>query len=96
MNYAWSETEVGGGLFPNEVTDNISCNESDIDSCLDTLYDTNISLNARKSVRVKSMSKTSPAKFVRYFCMLFWDDITIIWDENIVYLLLGKKPLLDQ
>ena len=62
QNYTWSETEVGGGLFPNEFTDNISCNESDVDSCFDTLYDTNISLNARKSVRVKSMSKTSPSK----------------------------------
>ena len=61
QNYTWSETEVGG-LFPNEVTDNISCNESDVDCCLDTLYDTNISLNAKKSVRVKSMSKTSPSK----------------------------------
>ena len=61
QNYPWSETEVGG-LFPNEVTDNISCNESDVDCCLDTLYDTNISLNAKKSVRVKSMSKTSPSK----------------------------------
>ena len=23
--------------------------------------------------------------FIRYFCPVFWDDITIIWDENIVY-----------
>ena len=29
--------------------------------------------------------KTCSCPFVRYFRTLFWDDITIIWDENIVY-----------
>ena len=29
--------------------------------------------------------KTCSCPFVLYFCTLFWDDITIIWDENIVY-----------
>ena len=38
----WSETDVGG-LFPNEVTDNISCNESDVD-CLDTYFYNNCAL----------------------------------------------------
>ena len=35
--------------------------------------------------------------FVGYFPMLFWDDITIIWDEIIVYFFdWEKKPVLDQ
>ena len=34
--------------------------------------------------------------FVRYLRTLFWDDITIIWDENIVTYLLRKKNVLDQ
>jgi hypothetical protein len=29
--------------------------------------------------------KTCLCPFVQYFRTLFWDDITIIWDENIVY-----------
>ena len=34
---------------------------------------------------------------VRYFRTLFWDDITIIWDENIVYFFNWEKnPVLDQ
>ena len=32
--------------------------------------------------------------FVRYFRTLLWDDITIIWDENIFNR--EKKPVLDQ
>jgi hypothetical protein len=28
-----------------------------------------------------------------YFFTSFWDDITIIWDENIVYFLTEKKNL---
>ena len=27
------------------------------------------------------------------FCTLFWDDITIIWDENIIYYFNWKKNL---
>ena len=35
--------------------------------------------------------------FVRYFCILLWDDITIIWDESIVYFFnWEKKSVLDQ
>ena len=29
--------------------------------------------------------KTCSCPFVRYFRTVFWDDITLIWDENIVY-----------
>ena len=29
--------------------------------------------------------------FARYFRKLFWDDILIIWDENIVYLIFINK-----
>ena len=31
--------------------------------------------------------KTCSCRFVLYFQMLFWDDIMIIWNENIVYFL---------
>ena len=35
--------------------------------------------------------------FVLYFRTLFWDGITIIWDENIVYVFnWEKRPVLDQ
>ena len=41
--------------------------------------------------------KTFSFPFVRYFRILFWDDITIIWDENIVYFFNWEKiPVLDQ
>ena len=41
--------------------------------------------------------ETCSCPSVRYFCTLFWDDITIIWDENIFYFLnWEKKPDLDQ
>ena len=41
--------------------------------------------------------KTCSCPFVRYFRTLFWDDITIIWDENIVYFFnWEKKTVLDQ
>ena len=45
-----------------------------------------------------STLKTCSCPFVRYFRTLFWDDITKIWDENIVYLtfLTEKKHVLDQ
>ena len=43
------------------------------------------------------IQKTCSCPFVRYFRTLFWDDITIIWNENIVYFFnLEKKPVLDQ
>ena len=42
------------------------------------------------------MEKTCSCPFVRYFCMLFWDDFTIIWDENIVYFFNWEKHVLDQ
>ena len=29
--------------------------------------------------------KTCSCPFVKYFRTLFWDDVTIIWDENIVF-----------
>ena len=36
-------------------------------------------------------------QFVRYFCTLLWDDIIIMWDENIVYFFNWEKnPVLDQ
>ena len=35
--------------------------------------------------------------FCAIFYLLFWDVISIIWDENIVYFFnLEKKPVLDQ
>ena len=37
--------------------------------------------------------KTCSCTTVRYFRFLFWNDITIIWDENIVYFLHEKKKL---
>ena len=37
--------------------------------------------------------ETCSFPFVRYFRTLFWDDITIIWDENIVYLFNWEKNL---
>ena len=37
--------------------------------------------------------KTCSCPFVRYFRTLFWDDITIIWDENIVYFFNWEKTL---
>ena len=44
--------------------------------------------------RAKDVSlQTFSCPFVRYFCMLFWDDITIIWDENIVYFFNCEKNL---
>ena len=33
----------------------------------------------------KNNSKTCSCPYVQYFHKLFWDDITIIWNENIVY-----------
>ena len=29
--------------------------------------------------------KTCSCPLVKYFCTLFWDDIMMIWDDNIVY-----------
>ena len=37
----------------------------------------------KKMLKIKL--KTCSYHFVRYFRTLFWDDITIIWNENIVY-----------
>ena len=37
--------------------------------------------------------KTCSCLFLRYFCKLFWDNITIIWDENIVNFFDLKKDL---
>ena len=45
----------------------------------------------------KKFLKTCSCPFVQYFCTLFWDDITIIWNESIVYFInWEKKPCLDQ
>ena len=44
-----------------------------------------------------STLKTCSYPFVRYFRTLSWDDITIIWDENIVYFFNSeKKTVLNQ
>ena len=43
-----------------EVMESISCNGGDVFD-FEILYETNISLNAKKSVNVKSISKTSPS-----------------------------------
>ena len=41
-------------------------------------------------------AKTCSCPFVRYFRTLLWDDITLIWDENIVYFFdWEKKTVLD-
>ena len=48
-------------------------------------------LSKRKYLR---RYKTCSCPFVWYFRALFWDDITIIWDENIF--LTEKKSVLDQ
>ena len=46
--------------YYKEVMESISCNGGDVfDFAI--LYETNISLNAKKSVNVKSISKTSPS-----------------------------------
>ena len=41
----------------------------------------------------KKFLKTCSCPFVQYFCTLFWDDTTIIWDENIVYFFNLEKNL---
>ena len=47
------------------------------------------------SRRLKTCSCHCP--LVRYFRTLFWDDITKIWNENIVYFVKWEKnPVLDQ
>ena len=40
--------------------------------------------------------KTCSYPFVQYFCTLFWDDITTIWEDNNVYFFTEKKNVLDQ
>ena len=37
--------------------------------------------------------ETCSCPFVWYFCTLFWDDIMMIWNENIVYLFNWEKNL---
>ena len=46
--------------YYKEVMESISCNGGDVFD-FEILYETNISLNAKKSVNVKSISKTSPS-----------------------------------
>ena len=38
-----------------------------------------------------SIKQTCSFPFVRYFGTLFWDDMTIIWDENIFYFFNWEK-----
>ena len=45
----------------------------------------------RNLALLKSCRHCSSCPFVRYFRTLFWDDITIIWDENFVYLFNWEK-----
>ena len=35
--------------------------------------------------------KTCSCPLVKYFCTLFWDDIMMIWDDNIVYFFNWEK-----
>ena len=42
---------------------------------------------------MEGLYKTCSCPFVRYFRTLFWDDIIIIWDENIVYFFNWEKNM---
>ena len=53
------------------------------------------------SILVKCMQKTCFCPLVHHFGTLFWDDITKIWDKNLLLFTfltgkLRKKPVLDQ
>ena len=40
-----------------------------------------------------SYQRQEMISYVGYFCELFWNNITMIWDENLVYFLTEKKKL---
>ena len=49
-----------------------------------------------KIYRIKPiyLFKNYSCHFVQYFCTLFWNDITLIWDEKIVYIFNWAKTVL--
>ena len=57
------------------------------------MYQTSIWKSEKTSRLTICRYKTCSCPLVRYFWTLFWDDITIIWDENIVYFYNREKKL---
>ena len=77
MEYKWGQK---GSKNSKQQTKTAIFRDSEI------IYSNLLTIQTRQilAFKISFWPETCSCPFVPYFRMLFWDDITIIWDENIV------------